>query len=145
MFSVALGVSAFGWRPVRPVTVAPVLKAARAASQPLQRQASPKDDGGDDGENEDAANLRTFNGELRIDQLFVGLVIEGSSRSLATSSVWGTAAELASTEPRQRRESESLGIFGRVKHLEEIWNMFGFFGDMVKEAEPPPASLAQMV
>ncbi|CAL1138289.1 unnamed protein product [Cladocopium goreaui] len=101
------------------VTVAPVLKAARAASQPVQRQ---DEAGGDDGENEDAANLRTFNGELRIDQLFVGLVIEGSSRSLATSSVWGTAAELASTEPRQRREAFTIALAQVVMNVAQTPN-----------------------
>eukprot|EP00434_Breviolum_minutum_P017412 symbB.v1.2.015373.t1/scaffold1146.1/size135487/5 len=91
-------------------------------SQPVRQE------DGDEVDNEDAT-LRTFNGELRIDSLFVGLVIEGPSRSLATSSVWGTAAALASSEPRQRREASKgvLLVLSKMSLQTAVVNCSGHF------------------
>ncbi|CAE7326056.1 MRL1, partial [Symbiodinium pilosum] len=67
-------------------------KPAAIASAPRQLEES----GGEEVENEDATVLRTFSGELKIDMLRVGLVVEGQSTTWSPSS--------ASSEPRHRHE-----------------------------------------
>ncbi|CAE7611417.1 cmk-1 [Symbiodinium natans] len=78
------------------------------ASVPRQLEES----GGEEAENDDATILRTFTGELKIDTLRVGLVVEGPSASLSPSSVWDTAAALASSEPRRRHEVFTINLNG---------------------------------
>lgn len=94
------------------VAVVTVMPDKPAAFAPVPRQV--EDSGGEEVESEDATLLRTFTGELKIDTLRVGLVVEGPSASLSPSSVWGTAAALASSEPRRRNEVFTINLRGVV-------------------------------
>eukprot|EP00439_Symbiodinium_sp_Y106_P072755 s153_g13.t1 len=94
------------------VAVVTVMPDKPASFAPVPRQV--EDSGGEEVESEDATVLRTFTGELKIDTLRVGLVVEGPSASLSPSSVWGTAAALASSEPRRRHEVFTINLRGVV-------------------------------